>query len=238
MEKLSIAICEDSPEDRRCMESALESAGIPCACDWFENGESFLEGFSYGKYDLVLLDVYMGEMTGVEVARLVRETDSDVMLAFVTTSEDFAMEGYRSRVERYLLKPYQENDVHEILASAARRVESQQEAALTVAGETIPISRIRYAEQNNHTTIIYLMGGNEVRRTGRLDDIDSQLPSPPFYRSHKSYLVNLDHVKRLDRNLNAFEMDSGEYAYIRRASVREAQRMYEARLIERTKALG
>ena len=236
MEKLSVAICEDSPADRDRMEAVLASADIACRCEWFEDGESFLARFSYGKYDLVLLDIYMGEMAGVEVARRIRETDPDVMLAFVTTSADFAMEGYRNRVERYVLKPYREEEVHEVLASAARRIEALGERALVVAGEVIPLSRIRYAEQNNHTTVLHLMEG-EIRRTGRLDDIERELPCPPFYRGHKSFLVNLDHVRRIDHDLKAFEMDDGRYAYIRRASVREAQRVFEARLIERTRAL-
>ena len=219
------------------MEVAVASADIPCNCEWFENGESFLALFSPGKYDLVFLDVYMDTLSGVEVAKRIRMVDKDVMLAFVTTSDDFAMEGYRSRVERYVLKPYQEADIHEVLASAARRAGAQRERTLVIAGEAIPLSRIRYAEQNNHTTIIHLVEGGEIRRTGRLDDIEQELPCPPFYRGHKSYLVNLDHVRRVNHDLKAFEMDDGRYTYIRRASVREAQRVFEARLIERTRAL-
>lgn len=121
--------------------------------------------------------------------------------------------------------------------SKARRGESRLAESLIVAGEAIPLSRILHAEQNNHTTVIHLAGGNAMRRTGRLDDIEWGLPCPPFYRGHKSYLVNLDHARRVNRDLGAFEMDDGRYAYIRRASVTEARRAFEARLIERTRAL-
>ena len=239
MEKLSIAICEDSPDDRKRMEAALASSNVSCSCEWFENGESFLEGFSRGAYDLVFLDVYMGALSGVEVARRIREIDPDVTLAFVTTSEDFAMDGYRSKVAHYLLKPYADSDVREVVESAAGLKGSLREASLNLGGgnKPVPYSRIVFVEQKNHTSMVHLANGDEARRTGRLDDIESALPCPPFYRCHKSFLVNLDHVKRVDRDLNVFEMDTGQLAYIRRASVRDAQRAFEARLIERTKAL-
>ena len=207
-------------------------------CDWFQGGEEFLEHFARGKYDVVFLDVYMGGMTGVEVAQAIREVDSNVMLAFVTTTPDFAMEGYRSRVERYLLKPFADQEVREVLESALHRAEATAEEKLDFGwGRPIPHSRILFAEQSNHTTVIHLTEGDEVRRTGRLDDIEQMLPCPPFYRGHKSFLVNLDHVRRVDHELRAFEMDDGQYAYIRRASVREAQRAFEARLIACTRAL-
>ncbi|HAM15524.1 MAG TPA: hypothetical protein DCP91_06660 [Eggerthellaceae bacterium] len=168
----------------------------------------------------------------------IRTVDPDVMLAFVTTSGDYAMAGYRARVERYLLKPFRDEEAHEIVASAAQRAGLKTEHGLDLAGETIPHSRIRFIEQNNHAIVIHLMSGGERRRRARLDDIEAKLPCPPFYRCHKSYLVNLDHVKNIDRSLNTFELDGKERAYIRRASMAEAQRLFEERTIERTLRLG
>ena len=238
METLAIAICEDTSADRDRIEAAIASSGADCTCNFFESGEAFLERFASGKYNLVFLDIFMGEMTGVEVAKRVRAIDPEVMLTFVTTSDDFAMEGYRARVERYLLKPFRDEDVHEVIASAARRAGLKAERTLELAGEAIPHSRIRFIEQNNHVTVIHLIGGGERRRRGRLDDIEAKLPCPPFYRCHKSYLVNLDHVKNIDRNLNLFVLDGDERAYIRRASMAEARRLFEGRMIERTMGLG
>ena len=237
MEMLRIAICEDTAADMQRLETAIDAAGAPCAIDRFESGEAFLNAFHPGDYDLVFLDVFMAGMTGVDAAQRVREVDPDVMLVFATTSPDFTMEGYRNRVERYLVKPYDDADVAEALEHAQRVSGGKAEQTYLVAGEEIPISQIRYVEQRNHTVIVHRTDGGEGRFTGKLDAVESVLPCPPFYRGHKSYLVNLDHVRRVDRDLNAFEMDDGEHAYIRRASVREAQRAFEARLIERTKAL-
>ena len=238
MDTLAIAICEDAKSDRDRLEEAIASSGIACTCDCFESGEAFLERFACGLYDLVFLDIFMGGMTGVEVARQVRETDPDVMMVFVTTSADFAMEGYRARVERYLLKPFKDEDVREAVSSAAQRAGMRDGNAISFAGEAIPLARIRCIEQKDHATVLHLAGGGERRRRGRLDDIEAELPCPPFYRCHKSYLVNLDHVRNIDRDLSTFELDGGGCAYIRRASFAEAKRLFEARMIERTLKLG
>ena len=238
METLAIAICEDTDSDRDRLEESIALSGVDCACECFESGEAFLERFACGKYDLVFLDVFMGGISGAEVARRVREADPEVMMAFVTTSADFAMEGYRARVERYLLKPYRDEDVSEVVSSAAKRAGLRNERTIEFAGEAIPHSSIRYVEQNDHATVVHLVGGAERRRRGRLDDIEAELPCPPFYRCHKSYLVNFDHVKNIDRNLNTFELVGGGCAYIRRASLAEARRMFEAWMIERTLDLG
>lgn len=238
METLTIAICEDTREDRDRLEAAIASSGTNCTCTFYESGERFLKRFVRGAYDLVFLDVFMGGMTGVEVAKHIRAVDSEVMLAFVTTSGDFAMEGYRAHVERYLLKPFRDEDVHEVVASAAQRARLNTEHGLELAGEVIPYSRIRSIEQSNHVTVIHLMGGEERRRRGRINDIEAELPCPPFYRCHKSFLVNLDHVKNINRDLNMFELDGGGNAYIRRSSMAEARRLFEARVIERTLGLG
>ena len=238
MKTLAIAICEDATVDRDRIEAAIASSGADCICECFESGEAFLVRFASGKYDLVFLDVFMGGMSGVEVANRIRTVDPEVMLAFVTTSGDFAMEGYRARVERYLLKPFRDEDVHEVVSSAAQRAALNKERILEIAGEAIPHSRIRFIEQNNHVTVVHLMGGGERRRRGRLDDVEAELPCPPFYRCHKSYLVNLDHVRNIDRDLNMFELDGDGRAYIRRASMAEARRLFEERMIERTLGLG
>ena len=62
--------------------------------DDFSSGEEFFSRFTAGLYDLVVLDIFMGDLTGVDVARKIRETEHNVRLVFCTTSNDFASESY------------------------------------------------------------------------------------------------------------------------------------------------
>ena len=72
----------------------------------------------------------------------------------------------------------------------------------------------------------YLTGGEELTSRGRLDEVEQSVPRPPFYRCHKSFLVNLAHVKDFDEDLNVFEMSEGGVVYVRRQSTREAVRAF------------
>ena len=216
MESLRIAVCEDAPAEYQELLSILQCVNIPVSCERFADGAEFLNGFYPGKYDLVLMD----GLGGVEAVSRLREQDSATPVAFVTSSLDHAMDGYRLHVARYLHKPLQAGEVEEVLRFALR--EKANEAGLSLPTGRVSFRQIRYVEQSNHDLIFHLTGGREARARERLDRIEGQFPAPPFFRTHKSYLVNLYYVRYLDRDLNAFEMNGGGTAYIRRSSVREA----------------
>ena len=239
MSGLLVALCEDDAAERARIVQLAESAPQPCELECFADGESFLASFYPGKYDLLLLDIYMGEMTGVEVATQVREGDPNVPVAFVTSSTDHALDGYRLRVERYLQKPVDAHDVEEVLAYAERR--SAEAPGITVKIDRrdvqLPFKRIRFAEQRNHSIVYHLTGGQDVSARGRLDTLAELAPSPPFFRCHQSFLVNLEHVYRVDEGLNVFEMDEGDIAYIRRNSVRQAKSAFASFMLKATRSM-
>ena len=69
MEPLNLAICDDLPEEREALLALLEQAPIPTVCTQFASGEELLEAFRPGKFDLLLMDIYMDGMTGVEAVK-------------------------------------------------------------------------------------------------------------------------------------------------------------------------
>ena len=239
MEILTVAICEDSAAEYGELASLIDAGGIPCSCEWFRTGAAFLERFYPGRYDLILMDIYMEGLTGVETVARLRERDGNVPVAFITTSLDHAMDGYRLRVSRYLHKPIQPEEVEETLRFAVREKRNLPGLLLsTRQGERhTPFHQIRYAEQSNHDLTVFLTGGRTLTMRERLDNLERRLPAPPFFRCHKSYLVNLTQVRCLDRERNAFEMNEGGAAYIRRPSLRAAAKALERVLFDETRNL-
>ena len=104
---LKIAICEDEPDQKNMLLKLLDESNIENTSVVFANGEDLLADFKQGKYDLILMDIYMeSELTGIDTIRLIRKKDKDIPVAFVTTSKDHALESYRQSAMNYIEKPY------------------------------------------------------------------------------------------------------------------------------------
>ena len=80
-----------------------------CTKQLFSTGETFLSVWKPGMYDIVFLDIFMDQLTGVDVARQIRKTDASVKIIFCTTSNEFASESYCVDASFYLLKPFSQN---------------------------------------------------------------------------------------------------------------------------------
>ncbi len=226
-ETLRIMVCEDEQEEQKTLTRLLAGSKVCTVCSFFPDGDSFLKEYYPGCCDLLLLDIFMKGMSGVDVAARVRAVDPGIPIAFITTSPDYTMEGYRYRVDRYLLKPIKQEALEEVLQLGRRHIIAKPSVSFLIQGrnQSVLLEEISYAEQSAHVIYIHLTDGKVLKTNRKLSELAELLPSPPFYQFHKSFLVNLAHVKYLDAELRAFAMDSG-YAYIRRDSLHQAQETY------------
>jgi CheY-like chemotaxis protein len=92
---LRIAVCEDDPDDAAFLDDLIEKSGILSECHAFAGGEELLASFGAGRYDLIFMDIYMEGMQGIETVEAIRQTDRNVVIAFITSSLDHALEGFR-----------------------------------------------------------------------------------------------------------------------------------------------
>lgn len=240
MEPLCIAVCEDSTEEQKKLLAFLEQSEIETETAVFENGEDFLKTCQPGKYDLLLIDIYMGGMTGVEVVTEIRKTDDMLTVAFITTSADHTLESYRLKAIGYIEKPAQKKAVLELVQFAQLKKENTPRLLLKKDGKnlSLPFERILYVEQKDRTLHLYLTGCDVLQVNGKLSDMESQFGGQPFFRCHKSYLVNLSYVVALDKSMMVFVMKEGNLVYIRRESFGKAKRAYEAYLFAAARSVG
>lgn len=224
---LKIALCEDTPVDADLLTALIDMSKVPYVLDSFLSGEALLEGFHKEKYDLIFLDVYMGELSGVQTAEFIRDIDTQVVIVFTTTSEDFTREGYRLNAYKYLLKPVVEEDVVDALELATLKRDKAQGATIAIVTDNIPViiplNDIIFVESSNRKSVIYTTG-ETYATTMTIDALEKLLPSPRFLRSHRSYIVNLDHVDDLEED---FIMDNGEIAYIAVKHHRKIKHAYD-----------
>lgn len=120
MEELKLALCEDDKEEQERLICLAQAGQVPVSVTAFENGEAFLKDYQPGRFDMVLMDIYMGGISGVETVRRLREQEPDLPVAFVTSSQDHALDGYRLKVAKYIEKPVTQEDMDGAIALAAQ----------------------------------------------------------------------------------------------------------------------
>ncbi|MDR0499854.1 MAG: LytTR family DNA-binding domain-containing protein [Coriobacteriales bacterium] len=225
---LRIAICEDVERELRILKDYIEASGVSVQIDAFANGEAFLKVFTKDAYDIVFLDVYMGEISGVQVAETIRAIDTYVVIVFTTTSDDFTRESYRLNAYKYMIKPIHSEDVYDALELAALKRDRAQGATLSIIADgnpvTIPLTSIEFIESRNRRSVVCLQDNSEYATLTTIDALEKLLPAPRFLRSHRSFIVNLDHVEDVEED---FIMDNGKRAYIRVKDFRKVKRAYD-----------
>jgi len=225
---LRVAICEDTPADMDQLVRQIENSGISLKIDRFESSEDFLRYFQAGNYDIVFMDIYIdGEAAGIKAAEEIREKDTFVTLVFTTTSLDHTLESYRLKAVMYLEKPIKSSDIKETLELALIKRKSRLTVSLSLEGgkkAEIPLDSILFFEQKGNEIEVATTSSGVLRtsRSEKLDNMEIKLPSPPFLRCHRSFIVNLNHVRNIDKDTHSFTMRNGG-----RADINQRRRLKE-----------
>ncbi|MFI3206714.1 MAG: LytTR family DNA-binding domain-containing protein [Clostridia bacterium] len=240
METLKIAICEDLSQERELLLDILNKSQYPCQVDVFENGEDFLDKFTPYKYDLILMDIFMKNITGIEIIKQIRETDKDVTVAFVTSSLDFTLESYRLDAVKYIEKPATKKAVEETLKLAnLKRSEIKSLIIRTKSmANSYPLKRIICLEQKGRYALIHFTGNETISLSIKISDLEDQLENNNFVRCHKSYIVNLDFIESINQDLLIFKMIEGENVHISRSLFWQIKKSFENYLFEKTRGRG
>lgn len=155
---------------------------------WFEFAEN-------NDFDIVLLDIEMPGMNGMELAHKLRAENAMLQIIFVTGYSDYISEGYDVSALHYLMKPVSQDKLFEVLSRAANKCEcSVKKLKVSFDRETklIPISHIMYVEAQKQYVIIHSIDGTYKMKCS-LSDIDSQLDEY-FKKCQRSFIVNLSYV--------------------------------------------
>ena len=234
MDFLRIAVCEDLDGDAQHLTGLIESSGIQSELERFVSGEDFLRSFVAERYDIIFMDIYMGGMKGVDVVGKIRETDENAVIAFTTTSLDHTLESYRLGALKYIEKPVNEKDVNDALTLALAKQQARDSITLTIDGkqQTVLLDSVYFFELRNMNVTAHTPEGvMQISRATGIDEIESMLTdkmySPPFYRCHHSFIVNMRYVRKLDEEFTSFVMKNGERVHIRRESVRKMKKARE-----------
>lgn len=206
---MRIAVCDDDEREVFHIEKLIAKYQVSrnknIDCRYFTNSTDFLCELRGGEYDLVLLDVLMPGVSGIQVAQELRDLDKRVKLIFVSASPEFAVESYKVGAYHYLLKPIEADSFFALLDKIGEELSAQVEQGFVLKSRNgvsqIAFARIAYVEVINKTVFFYLTDGTMHEATATLADFEGTLLSrPEFLKTHRSYLVNLSYIQAIDNN--------------------------------------
>ena len=198
---IHVAIVEDEEIHQQALrEHLLRYAGendVTFDIRVFANPILLLENYR-PVYDLIFLDIQMPDLNGMETARKLRAVDQNVLLIFVTSLAQYAIEGYEVAAVDYILKPVQYFSFAMRLTRAIWRINAGAGEALTVANTDgtarIKLRDLLYVEISGHTLTYHTHEGT-VSGTGTLSALEEKLRGKSFARCNSCYLVNLPYVQ-------------------------------------------
>ncbi len=198
---IHVAIVEDEEIHQQALQAhLLRYAGeneVTFDIRVFDNPILLLENYR-PVYDLIFLDIQMPDLNGMETARKLRALDQNVLLIFVTSLAQYAIEGYEVAAVDYILKPVQYFSFAMRLTRAIWRIRAEEGDALTVANAEgsarIKLRDLLYVEISGHAMTYHTHEGT-VSGTGTLSALEDKLRGKGFARCNSCYLVNLAYVE-------------------------------------------
>lgn len=199
-----IAVCDDSRTDAeyvlRIIEDWSNTRELQVRVEKFPSAESFLFHYEEDKsYDILLLDIEMGAMDGVTLAKQVRRDNETVQIVFVTGYSEYIAEGYEVAALHYLMKPVNEEKLFAVLDRALEKQrQNEKYLNLSMSGEMvrIPFYQIRYLEVQKNYVTIHGKEDYTVKRT--LSDFERELDDS-FCRVGRAYILNLKYIRRVTK---------------------------------------
>lgn len=204
---LRIGVCDDSAEARIALRAALERAldrrrSEGASFFEFSSGEGLLRWMEKhaGELDLVFLDIEMGELSGMETARRLREADEGLGLVFVTGYTDYVFDGYSVGALGYLMKPPKPEQLDGVLERGLEaRLRNGEKFFLCRRGETlyrIPKKSIFYFASDRRQ-VACVAAARTYTFYGKLDEVERDV-GEGFVRVHQRYLVRAGAVERME----------------------------------------
>lgn len=201
-----VAICDDEATSlqicRILTEQILEEEGIEYEISIFEDMRVMTEALCDEKaeYDVLLCDILAVGMNGIEAAKELRRLGEKLPIIFISSTAEYALDGYSVNALRYLQKPIDIEKLREALKEAYQISQSMDVLKFQVADRfyKIPFSEIEYLESRGRDTDV-ITETETISVHMKFSDMEKKLPANQFLRCHRSYIINLAHAKDLAR---------------------------------------
>ena len=226
-----IAVCDDDAAFaavfQKQLTDALAARGVQARITLFADPAALLAAAEGGRaFDLLFLDVVFSQtQQGIRLASALRQRQFTGDIVFMSTYSDYAVDSYDVQALHYLTKPVSAGKLDAALDRFLRRSRPVTLRFTSRQGAFfVPVGDILYFEIYSHQILIHRTDGATDSCVGTLKELEERLPAGVFVRPHRSYLVNLDHVRKIMRR--QMSLSSGDVIPVSKGLYLQAQRAF------------
>ena len=240
---MKIAICDDLESDRQTMTHMMKKYckdyNLELQLYDYENGHKLLSDFKPGKFKLIFLDIYMNDknnINGIEIAKEIRIQDENVIIIFMTTSKDHALDAFEVDAMQYFVKPVNHEKLEHIFNKCQKLFADNMhfiEVPSNGLSVKIFLKDIYYIEVYNKTSLIHT-SLHTVKTYTPLSKLWELLSGSPFLRCHRSYIVNMFYID--DILENDFLLKNGDKIPIRKDETSRIRQTYSDYFFEQIRS--
>lgn len=204
---IKIAFCDDDMEVLHQMNELLDRYRVERNEDItyaaFQSPFELLTEIEKGiRPDILFLDVVMPGQNGTDVAKEIRQYDTNMKIIFLTSSPEFAVESYSVGAYFYQLKPIWEESFFRLMDAVLAECEKKKKNSLILRSKDgitrIDLQQLEYCEVLGRKLLFHLEDGAVLESAGSLDDLAGQLMQySNFFRPHRSFLVNMEYIQNI-----------------------------------------
>lgn len=206
--KLNITVCDDEAKILEEIASFIKQEFSQDNVQTFTSGKSLISS-TQERPDVLLLDIDMPGMSGMEVASLLAQGKAQTLIVFVTAHDELVYDSFKYHPFAFVRKKFLFEELRNVLKDCEKEIDGRKKRfVFQSASKTINLAQsdILYFESQANYLAVYTKGG-EFRLRSTMANIENELQGSDFLRIHKGFLVNLEHIKILKSD--ALELDSG-----------------------------
>ena len=203
---MKIALCDDDCLELEKIKNAVDEfivsnqSSHQITVETFTNGDSLLcQITKHGGFNLLILDIIMPGMNGIDLAKEIRINNSNCKIIFLTSSPEFAVNSYKVNALYYLLKPFSGTELKSLLNKTLDEIDEEKSNSVVVKEKSkltrVQIHTIQYIESVKHTIIFHLRSNEVISCYGTMNEFyDILLSDKRFIKCHMSFIVNMNYV--------------------------------------------
>lgn len=236
VEYIKVIIADDDRSSRTLLSHFIQLLSDYTVVAEASNGEEFIDLVMKEKPEIVLVDISMPVLNGIEAVKVCHEVFPSLQVIFTTGHDEFAVEAFNISATDYIVKPIERTRLFMALEKAKKSVQLQKKLALNQIRKSsnklaiksnntfiyLAIDDIIYIEKEGRKTILHT-SNDRFETTEALQDLEGKLPES-FYKTHRSYLVNLTKIIKIESSGEtylAFFIGSEKVAHISKLKINE-----------------